>query len=122
MAACHIEPKDKKALVGRVGQELVRRHGKKKYYKPDQIREAAVSQGFPVDIHCWAYCFFATPNDFAALHAATGEACDYVAMKASLLADLAPGGIFSWLDIDLSWLDWPDIDLSSAFDWFDFSP
>jgi hypothetical protein len=42
-------------------------------------------------------------------------------MKASVLADLASGGTFSWLDIDLSWLEWPDIDLSSIFHWFDFS-
>lgn len=122
MATCHIEPKDKKALVGDVGQELVRRHGKKKYYKPDEIRGAAVSQGYPVDVHCWAMCCFATPDDFAAIHAATGEVCDYAAMKASLLTDLVAGGNYSWVDLSLSWLEWPDIDLSSAFNWFDFSP
>jgi len=50
-----------------------------------------------------------------------GETWDYVAMKAEVLADLAGGLDFDWIDIDLSWLEWPDIDLSSIFDWFDFS-
>jgi hypothetical protein len=42
-------------------------------------------------------------------------------MKTELLTDLADGSSFSLLDIDLSWLEWPDIDLSSLFDWFDLS-
>jgi hypothetical protein len=119
MPACHMKPADKKAFIGAVGKELVRTHGKQKYYKPAEIRKAADSCGYPIDIHCWAYCFFSTPADFAALHEAAGEACDYVAMKSELLADLASGSTFSLLDLDLSWLEWPDIDLSSLFDWFD---
>ena len=122
MAMCHVEPQEKRAFVGAVGKELVRRHGKKKYYRTQEISDAALALCYPVDIHCWALAFFATPSDFAALHAATGEACDYAVMRASLLTDLADGGTWSWFDIDLSWLDWPDIDLSSAFDWFDLSP
>jgi len=42
-------------------------------------------------------------------------------MKAEVLADPASGGSFSWLDINLSWLEWPDIDFYSMFDWMDFS-
>jgi len=121
MPACHLEPKDKKAFIGAVGEELVRRHGKRKYYKPSDIRLAAESRAYPVDIHCWAYSIFSTPGDFAAIHAAAGEVCDYAAMKAEVLRDLAADGTFSLFDIDLSWLEWPDIDLSSIFDWFDFS-
>ena len=122
MAACHIEPSDKKKFIGAVGEALVRTHGKKKYYKPAEVRRAAEARGYSVDIHCWAYCVFTTPEDFNAIHEAASEVCDYAAMKASVLADLASGGTFSWLDLDLSWLEWPDIDLSSLFDWFDFSP
>ena len=122
MPACHLEPEDKKAFIGAVGEELVRSRGKRKYYKPSQVRSAAERLGYPVDIHCWAYCIFSSPQDFQAVHDAAGEACDYAAMKASVLSELAPSGSYSWLDIDLSWLEWPDIDLSSVFDWFDFSP
>jgi len=108
---------DKKAFVGAVGEELVKRHGKKKYYKPEEVRRAATARGFPVDIHCWAYCVFSDPASFRSLHEALGEACDYVAMKTEVLRDLA-GGVFQLPDLDLSWLEWPDIDLSSLFDWF----
>jgi hypothetical protein len=121
MSACHMKPADKKVFIGAVGKELVRTNGKKKYYKPTEVRTAADSCGYPIDIHCWAYCFFSTPSDFAALHDAAGEVCDYVAMKTEILADLASGSAFSLLDIDLSWLDWPDIDFSSIFDGFDIS-
>jgi hypothetical protein len=40
-------------------------------------------------------------------------------MRSEVLAELANGGTFSWLDTNSSWLDWPDIDLSGMFDWFD---
>jgi hypothetical protein len=121
MPACHLEPEDKKAYIGAVGEELVRRHGKQKYYRPTQIRDASRARGYQPDIVCWAYCIFSTPSDFQAIHDAAGEACDYAAMRAEVLADLATGGTFAWMDVGLSWLEWPDIDLSSIFDWFDFS-
>jgi len=119
MSACHIQPANKKKLIGAVGEDLVRHHGKKKYYQPAEIRRSAERCGYPIDVHCWAYCIFSTPEDFKALHDAAGEVCDYAAMKAEVLAELASGGTFSWFDVDLSWLEWPDINLSSAFDWFD---
>jgi hypothetical protein len=114
-----MQPADKKVFIGKVGEKLVATHGKRKYYAPRDIRRAADSCGYPVDIHCWAYCFYSAPEEFAALHEAAGEACDYVAMKTAMLADLADGGTFALPDINLSWLEWPDIDLSSLFDWFD---
>lgn len=122
MPACHLAPDDKKAFIGAVGEQLVRRHGKKKYYQPAEVRAATQARGYSIDYVCWAHAIFLTPDDFRAVHEAAGEICDQVAMKAEVLADLAAGGTFSWLDVDLSWLDWPDIDLSSLFDWFDFTP
>ncbi len=99
----------------------MRTHGKQNYYKPADIRRAAERRGYPIDIHCWAYCIFSTPEDFGALHAAAGEICDYAAMKTEILTDLASNAPFSLFDVDLSWLEWPDIDLSGIFEWFDFS-
>ena len=119
MTACHLDPGSKKALVSAVGEELTRKHGKRKYYSPSEVRSAADYLAYPVDVHCWAYVVFTSPGDFNAIHEAAGEVCDYAAMKASVLAELAPQGMFSWGDIDLSWLEWPDIDLSFVFDWFD---
>ena len=123
MPACALKPEDKRAFISDVGKELVQRHGKKKYYKPDDIGRAATARGYAIDIHCWAYCIFSSPEDFRALHEAAGEVCDYLSMKTEVLADLAGGtSAFSLLDLDLSWLEWPDINLSQIFDWFDWSP
>src|SRR5688500_4369868 len=122
MPACHLPPQDKKALVGAVGEELVRRHGKQKYYRPAQVRAATEARGYPIDYVCWAHSIFLTPEDFTAVHEAAGEVCDQAAMKAEVLTDLAAGGSFSFFDLDLSWLEWPDIDLSGLFDWFDVTP
>lgn len=116
-----MKPSDRKAFIGNVGEELVRRHGKKKYYRPAEVRKAALDRGYPVDWTCWAYCIFSSPGDFKALHDAAGEQCDYTKMKSEVLSELS-GGSFLGLDIDLSWLEWPDIDLSGIFDWFDWSP
>ena len=64
---------------------------------------------------------YSSPSDFTAIHEAAGEECDYASMKTEVLSDLSGDGSFLDIDIDLSWLEWPDIDISSVFDWFDFS-
>ena len=119
MPACHLKQDDKKAFIGKVGNDLVRTHGKQSYYKPIDIRRSAERGGFPADIHCWAYCIFSSPQDFKALHDAAGEIRDYSAMRAKVLTEFANGVSFSIFYIDLSWLEWPDIDLFSVFDGFD---
>jgi hypothetical protein len=121
MPACELRPGDRKKYVSDVGRRLVQAHGKKKHYKPEQVQQAALDGGYQPDIVCWAYCMYVSPGDFAAIHEAAGETCDYAAMKAEVLSDLASGGSFLGTDIDLSWLEWPDIDLSDVFDWFDFT-
>ncbi|WP_411825577.1 DUF6559 family protein [Luteolibacter sp. AS25] len=121
MPACELRPEDKKKFISDVGQRLVEEHGRKKYYKPGEIRKAATDRGYQPDIVCWAMCMFSSPDDFTAIHEAAGEACDYEEMKAEVLRDLAGGDSFLGIDIGLSWLEWPDIDLSEIFDWFDFS-
>lgn len=121
MPACDLKPNDKKKFISDVGRHLVQEHGKKKYYKPEQIRKAVRDGGYEPDIVCWAYCMFSSPADFSAVHEAAGEVCDYAAMKTEVLTDLSSDGSFLGIDPDLSWLEWPDIDLSDIFDWIDFS-
>lgn len=121
MANCDLQPADKKAFISTVGRNLVHKHGKQKHYKPEQVRQAATEGGYAVDVHCWAYCFFCSPGDFQAWHEQMGEACDYAAMKAALVAELAGDTAGSWFAVDLSWLDWPEVDLGSLFDWLDLS-
>jgi hypothetical protein len=62
---------------------------------------------------------YASPADFTAYHDEIGEQCDYASMKAEMTAALTDGASGSWFDVDLSWLDWPDIELPSIFDFFD---
>jgi hypothetical protein len=117
MPACELTPTDKKKYIGEVGQRLVKRHGKKKHYRPEEVRRASLDAGYPIDYVCWAYTVFTTPADFEALHAAAGEVCNYLEMKAEVLRELGQGA-FELPDLDLSWLEWPDIDLSGLFDWW----
>jgi hypothetical protein len=103
-------------LVDRVGKELIARHGKQRTYTQPQIQSAAQQVGYPIDVHCWAYCIFMDHGAFDEFHRSIGEACDYTSMKATMLDSLSGGG-FQLPDLGLSWIEWPDIDLSLIFDW-----
>jgi hypothetical protein len=118
MSACEMKPADKKELVSKVGKELVAKHGKKKYYEPKQVRRATLDSGYGIDVVCWAHCVFLSPEAFVFIHEAAGEVCDQAVMKAEVLGGLVGSGGFQLLDIGLSWLEWPDVDLPDLFDWF----
>jgi hypothetical protein len=120
MPVCSPRPDDKRAFGKAVGDELMRRHGKKRYYPPKDVRDATRSLGYPLDWSCWGMSLFTSPSDFEMFHHAAGEACDYAAMKAEMFAAMTDGVSSSWFDIDMSWLEWPDIDLSSIFEVFDW--
>lgn len=102
-------------MVDRVGQQLVAKHGKQKYYTQPQISSAASAAGYPIDVHCWAYCVFMDEPSFDAFHRSIGEICDFTAMKTTMLQGLAGGG-FGLPDLDLSWIEWPDLDLGGMLD------
>jgi hypothetical protein len=119
MGSCSLAPADKKAYGKEVGEILIRNHGKKQFYSPEQVKKASSQTRYGVDFHCWAMCLFVAPADFDAYHVATGETCDYAAMKAEMTSAMTDGASDAWFDIDLSWLEWPDIELSSVFDFLD---
>lgn len=75
----------------------------------------------PLDIDCWMYALYTSHADFDAHHRLTGELCDYGAMRSYMIVAITDGAASpaSWFSIDLSWLEWPDIDLSSIFEFFD---
>jgi hypothetical protein len=122
MNTCSTSVIDKRAFGKAVGNELIRRHGKRTNYMPKQIERAVERAGFPVDVSCWAMSLYSSRKNFDEHHAATGEVCDYAAMKSEMTAAMTDGASNSWFNIDMSWLEWPDIDLSSIFDVIDFSP
>lgn len=80
---------------------------------------AASIEFLSVDWHCWAMCVYSIAADFNAYHTSIGEICDYASMKSEMTSALTDGVSDSWFDADMSWLEWPDIDLSSIFDVFD---
>jgi hypothetical protein len=77
-------------------------------------------QKLPFDLDCWAFSLYSSRGDFERHHRVTGENCDYDAMRTEIIDALADGKSWSLFDIDLSWLEWPDVDLSSIFDFIDF--
>ena len=121
---CGTRPLQARRQIQKVGDELVRRHGKQRYYTVQQVRQANQRQGIDIDLHCWSHAFFNTHADFDGLHAGRGQDCDYAGMKAQLTealsANPAADASSSWLDFDwdLSWLELPELDWS-LFDFFD---
>lgn len=115
---CAISPRDKQAQAKRVGDDLLRHHGKRKFYSVEQVREANRRCGISIDVACWSHALFNSHGDFDRIHAMAGEACDYPAMKKEMLEAVSTGFTPAWFDLDLSWLEFPDLDWS-IFDFFD---
>ena len=117
-APCAISPVDRQRQAKLVGDDLVKHHGKRKYYSAREVKAANERCNISIDYCCWSFAMFNTHFEFDRMHAGSGEACDYLAMKQSMLESVSSGGESSWFDFDLSWLDFPDIDWS-IFDFFD---
>ena len=79
---------EKKEAVGeyitKLGPELRKRHGPRKHYTPSQVRQAVADGAMQFDYLCFAYCLYCSPSDFALVHTAAGEACDYAAMHSAI--------------------------------------
>ena len=95
-----------------VGIDLLRTHRKRKQYSVAQVQDANRRQGVGPDFVCWPHSFFNSHSDFDALHRTLGEICDYGAMKMQLLESLTVTHETLWFDVNLSWPELPDIDLS----------
>lgn len=117
-APCAIAPEDKRRQAQLVGDDLLRHYGKRNFYSVQQVRDANRRNKIDLDLACWSHALFNTHSDFDQLHAASGEACDYAAMKAEMLRSMATDSSAGWFDFDLSWLEFPDLDIS-LFDFFD---
>jgi hypothetical protein len=119
LTRCHTPPADKRAFAKRLGDDLLKHRGKKHFYSFAEIRSAMRRQYLPLDLDCWGFALYSSRSDFDKYHKAWGEHCDYDSMRGEMIGALAEGSSWSLRDIDLSWLEWPDIDLSSIFDFFD---
>ena len=120
MTALTLSPSEKKAYGKAVGEILVRDHGKKQYYSSSEVHMASREVLKPCfDWHCWAMSLYTSPTEFKSYQDSIGETCDYAAMKADMTSALTDGASDSWFDLDISWLEWPDIVLPSIYDFSD---
>lgn len=121
MPACAITPSDRREQIRLVGNDLLQNYGCKQYYTVEEVRSANRRQGISSDVGCWSHATFNSHKDFDDYHLSIGESCDYVSMKSEMLSSVSNSDETSWFgfDFDLSWLEFPDIDLS-LFDFLDF--
>ncbi len=105
------------AYITDIGKILVEDYGKKKYYKPEEVKKAHEKSRWynGLDFSCWGMSTFSTHLDFDNYHEKTGEICDYTEMKTEMLSGLSTSTDHDWfqildlnLDIDTSWLDFGD--------------
>lgn len=73
-----------RSYVRRLGPQLVRRFGKRRFYTPQQVRTAVRGGGFSEDDICYAYSMFCSLEDFNAYHAEAGEPGNYDEMRAEV--------------------------------------
>ena len=118
------QPKNKKEFVAKVGKKLVKEHGKKKYYKPEEVKKAHEKAkkeendswfDFEEAIF-WAMSFFSSHEEFDEYQEKEESTYDYVDLKSEIIrgvAETSDTDSDSWsdffdVDIDLSWLDISD--------------
>lgn len=119
MRTCAMSPRDRRAQVKAVGDDLVKHHGKKHFYTVQQVKDANRRNNIDVDFACWSHAAFNSHSDFDAYHESIGEQCDYAVMKGEMLESVSNTADSSLFDIDLSWLEFPDVNWS-IFDFVDF--
>ncbi len=119
MTTCKTPPQNKREFVATLGKALHHTYGKKPFYSIDETKSSMKSLNYPIDLYCWGHAVFSHPREFSDYHQSIGEVCDQAAMKTEMGNALTNGADGSWFDIDLSWLEWPDIDFLS---FFDFTP
>ena len=119
MSTCNTPPKNKKEFIIKLGNHLNASYGKKPFYSVKETKDSMKSLDYPIDYFCWGHAVFNAAIDFHRHHQSIGETCDQAEMKAEMGNAFAEAADGSWFDVDLSWLEWPDIDFSS---FFDFTP
>ena len=113
---CAPAPTNKREYISDIGKILVEENGKKKYYKPEEVKKAHRKSKWydGLDFSCWGMSTFTSHSDFDKYHEQTGEVCNYTEMKTEMLSGLSVSSTTDWtkipdLDFDSSWLDFGDV-------------
>jgi hypothetical protein len=111
--SCSPPPANKKEYLSDIGKILVKDYGKKKYYKPEEVKKAHKKSKWNdgVDFSCWGMSTFSSHSDFTDYHQQTGEQCDYTEMKSTMLQglSLSESVVLNAPDNETSWLDLSDL-------------
>ena len=114
--SCPPSPKNKKEYVSELGKILIKEYGKKKYYKPEEVKKAHKKTKWydGLDFGCWGMSTYSSHSDFDRYHDQTGEVCNYAEMKTEMLQGLSMNDGSNWIDIssfdiDTSWLDFGEV-------------
>ena len=113
--SCPPPPANQKEYLTDIGKILVKDYGKKKYYKPEEVKKAHNKSKWydGVDFSCWGMSTFSSHSDFDHYHQQTGETCDYAEMKAKMHQGLSLSESVNFTDMnthtDTSWLDLSDV-------------
>jgi hypothetical protein len=113
---CPPAPPAKRKYIADIGKILVHDFGKKRYYKPAEVKKAHKKSSWAdgLDFTCWGMSAYSSHSNFDTYHQKTGEACDYVEMKTEMLEGISASDTvhlsdFHDIDLDASWLDWGQI-------------
>lgn len=109
---CNISPENKKQYIADLGEILVKDYGKKKYYKPEEVKKSHNRTDWvsSLDFSCWGMSVYSSHHDFDAYHLSSGEVCSYTDMKSEMLVGITD---------DVSFFDLPDVEVDES--WIDLS-
>jgi hypothetical protein len=114
--SCPASPVNKREYLTDIGKILVNDYGKKKYYKPEEVKKAHQKSKWynGLDFSCWGMSTYSSHFDFDKYHKETGEVCNYAEMKSEMLQGLSVSNGSEILnlpefDIDASWLDFGEV-------------
>jgi hypothetical protein len=88
-----------KKQICSIGGDLVRDHGKKRFYSTKEVKTAWARRAYSPDYMCYAVAAYTSPSDFNDYHLQRGETCDYNEMRREV------GDICGHGDRDFSVLD-----------------
>jgi hypothetical protein len=71
-------------------------YGRKLYYTTEEVKASLRDVGASTIYDCYAFGMFTERDVFDAYHAATGEPCDYDAMRTEIFAHVAHVNLGSW--------------------------
>ncbi len=115
-SSCPPAPLHKREYISDIGKILVKDYGKKKYYKPEEVKKSHNKSNWSdsLDFSCLAMSTYSSHSDFDRYHKGTGEICGNSEMKAKMLEGISLTDSFHLadfpdVDLDASWLDLGDV-------------